>query len=98
MGVDLRGEEAHQVDDVDEAGAKLGNVLAQQLCGGQRLQGRDVAGAAEDDVGVLVTPIAGPLPAGGAGGGVGSRLLVGEVLQKDVELRVGPHLGSLDGP
>ena len=36
----------HQVDDVDDAHLQLGQVLAEQVDRGQRLERRDVAGAA----------------------------------------------------
>ena len=46
------GLEAHQVDDVHDADLELGEVLAQQLRGGERLERRHVAGAREHDVGL----------------------------------------------
>ena len=54
--------EAHQVDDVDEADLQLGQVLADQVDRGQRLEGRDVAGAGDDDVGLAALVVAGPVP------------------------------------
>ena len=59
-----RGRDRHQVDDVDDADAQLGHVLAQQRGGGDRLLRRHVADAGEHDVGVLAADrVARPLPA-----------------------------------
>ena len=38
--------EPHQVDDVDEPDLEVGQVLAEEVDGGQRLERRDVAGQA----------------------------------------------------
>ena len=47
----IAGLQRHQVDDVDDANSSSRAMLAQQIDGGQRFQGRDVAGAGHDDVG-----------------------------------------------
>ena len=56
------GLEAHQVDDVDDANLELGQVLAQDRGGGERLERRDVAAAAEHDVGLAAAVVRRPLP------------------------------------
>ena len=58
----LAREEAHQVNDVDYAHLELRRVLAQPLRRRHRLQGRDVAGAAEDDVGFFPSGRCKPTP------------------------------------
>ena len=54
--------QAHQVDDVDDAHAQLGELLAQHAHGGERLERRDVAGAGHDDVGIALARRGGPVP------------------------------------
>ena len=44
--------EAHEIDDVDDADAQVGQVLAQRGRGGEGLERRDVSAAGEDDVGL----------------------------------------------
>jgi hypothetical protein len=41
----------HQIDDVHDADPQLGQMLAQNRDGGERLERRHVAGARHDDVG-----------------------------------------------
>ena len=50
--------QAHQVDDVDDADREVGQVLAQERRGGERLERRDVAGAGEHDVGLRAVVVA----------------------------------------
>ena len=45
--------EPHQVDDVDDADPEVGQVLAEDRGRRQRLEGRDVAAAGENDVGII---------------------------------------------
>ena len=52
----------HEIDDVDHADFQIGQVLAQDRDGGQRLQGGDIAAAGHDDVGCDVLVVTGPLP------------------------------------
>ena len=63
LGVRLQ---AHQVDDVDDPDLQVRQVGAEQVGGGERLQGRDVAGAGEHDVGVSLpspsVPAQGQIP------------------------------------
>ena len=54
--------ELHQVDHVDDADLQVGDVLVQELDGGQRLERRHVAGAGHDDVGLAPLVVARPLP------------------------------------
>ena len=56
------GLEPHQVDDVDDAHAELGQVLAQERHRGQRLERRHVAAAGQDDVGLAAVVVRGPFP------------------------------------
>ena len=62
VGMLVGALQAHQVDDVDDAHLQLGQVLAQQRRGGQHLERRDVAGAAQHDVGLDAGVAAGPVP------------------------------------
>src|SRR5215207_661692 len=81
--VKLAGEERHQVYDVDDADLELWSVLAQPVRRSDGLQGRDVAGAGQHDVGLIAFGyIARPLPNGGAAGGV----LYGRVHIEPLEL------------
>ena len=59
----------HQVDDVDDAHAQVGQALAQDRRGGEDLDGRHVPGAGEDDVGIAVV-VARPVPDADAAGAV----------------------------
>ena len=72
----------HQVDDVDEADAQVGQPLAQDRRGGQRLERRDVAGAAEHDVGILAVVVARPLPDAEAARAVRDRLVHRQVVER----------------
>ena len=47
--------EAHQVDDVDDAHLQLGETIAQDRGGGERLERRHVAAAGEHDVGLAAS-------------------------------------------
>ena len=76
------GLQAHQVDDVDHAHAQLGQVLAQQRRGGDRLERRDVAGAGQHDVGLGAVVVARPLPDAEAAGAVRDRLVHRQVVQR----------------
>lgn len=64
----IPGLQCEEIDDVDGADLQLGNGLAQQIDGGERLHGRHVAGAGHDEIGqdggVL---IARPVPDADAG-------------------------------
>ena len=71
----LLGLEAHQVDDVDDADLELGQVLADQVDRGQRLERGDVAGAGDDDVGLAALVVAGPVPDPDAARAVEDRLV-----------------------
>ena len=59
----------HQVDHVDHPHLQVGQVLAQQVGGGEDLQRGHVAGAGEHHVGVAVV-VAGPVPDAQAAGAV----------------------------
>ena len=54
--------EAHEVDDVDDPDLQVGQVLAQDVHRGQRLERRDVAGAGHDDVRLDALVVAGEVP------------------------------------
>ena len=56
------GLEPHQVDDVDDPDLEVGQVLAQEVDGRQRLERRDVAGAGHHDVGLAALVVARPVP------------------------------------
>src|SRR5215212_2483524 len=74
--VDLAWEEGHQVHDVDDADLEFGGAIAQPVRGRHGLQGGDVAGTAENDVGLFsFGHVGSPLPHGGACGGVSYRRL-----------------------
>ena len=78
----VRRVERHQVDDVDDPHAQLRDVLAQQRGRGQRLHGRDVAGAGQHDVGLVAAGLgAGPVPDRGAARAVVARRVDVEALQ-----------------
>ena len=55
------GLQPHQVDDVDDAHLQVGQLAAQDVDGGERLERRDVAAAGHDHVRVAVV-VRGPLP------------------------------------
>ena len=70
---------AHQVDDVDEPHLQVGQVLAQQVDGRERLQSGNIARRRNDDVGILAERlVAGPLPDPQAARAVRNRLVHGE--------------------
>ena len=58
----LAREEAHQIDHIDEAGLQFRNCAPATMRGGQHLQGRDIARAAENDIGLAAIFVAGPIP------------------------------------
>ena len=57
----------HQIDHVDDTDADVGDIRAQERHGGERLQGRHIAGTGHDHVGIAGI-VAGPLPDARAGG------------------------------
>ena len=57
-----RGLKAHQVDDVHDAYLQLGQLLAQDRDGGQRLERRHVARARHHDVRLAALVVRRPLP------------------------------------
>ena len=69
-GCSLVGLQLHQVDDVDDADLELGQVLAQDGHGRQRLQRRHVAGAGHHHVRLAPASLLGPLPDADARGAV----------------------------
>src|SRR5258708_6230657 len=62
VGMLALGLEAHEVDDVDHAHLQVRQVPADEVGGGQRLEGRDVAAAGQDHVGLPVVVVARPVP------------------------------------
>ena len=72
----------HQVDDVDDPHLQLGQVLAQERGGGERLERRDVAAAAEDDVGLAALVVRGPLPDPEPARAVDDRVVHREVVER----------------
>ena len=58
----------HQVHDIDDADFQIGQMLAQDGDGGERLQRGHVATAGHDDIGFGAGVAAGPLPDADAGG------------------------------
>ena len=74
--------QAHQVDDVDEPDLEFGQMGAQQIHRGQRLEGRDVAGRGEYHVGIAAEHLAArPLPDAHAAGAVCDRLFHGQEIR-----------------
>jgi hypothetical protein len=82
VGVLALGLEAHQVDDVDDAHLQLRQPFAQDRGRRQRLECRYVATAGEDNVGLLVTVVGGPLPDPDSPRAVEDRLLHGQELER----------------
>src|SRR5215211_1771594 len=83
--VELAREERHEVNHVDDAHLEPGRVPAQPLGRRHGLQGGDVAGAAENDVGLFPFGYVGcPLPDGGARGSVRYRCLHVQPLQLEL--------------
>ena len=83
----------HQVDDVDHADFQLGQMLAQDGHGGERLQRGHVAAAGHDHVGRDALVVAGPLPDADAlgavlDGGVHRQPLRRRVLARDHDVDV----------
>src|SRR6185436_5998052 len=72
--------QAHQVHHVDDAYREFGQVLVEQVGGGEYLQGRYVAGAGQHHVGVLDCGT-GPVPDPDAGPTVPDRLVDAEPLR-----------------
>jgi hypothetical protein len=70
------GQQAHEVDHVDDPDPELGQLGAQDRGGRQGLQGQDVTGAGEHHIGEGVGPAlrAGPLPDPGPAGAVQGRV------------------------
>ena len=58
-----------EVDDVDDAHAQIGRLVAQEDDGGESFERGHVAGAGHDDFGIAVV-VRGPLPDAEAGGAV----------------------------
>lgn len=81
VGVVIVVDELEQVDNVDAADLELGEVLQQQVNGGERLAGRNVAAAGHDQVGLLAGVGAELRPDADALGAVLDCLFHGEVLQ-----------------
>ena len=77
LGCGLQGHEVHDVDDAD---AQVGNALAQQAYGGQSLHGGHVAAAGHDHFRAAFV-VRGPLPDAEARGAVGDRFVDGEPLR-----------------
>ena len=74
------GLQPHQVDDVDHAHLQLGQLTPDQVDGGQRLEGGDVAAAAHDDIRVALV-VRGPLPDPDPARAVQDRVVDREVVQ-----------------
>jgi len=74
--------QAHQVDDVDDPHFQVGQALAQQCRGGERLQRRDVAAARKHDVGLGAGVVRGPLPDPDPARAVDDRVVHREVVQR----------------
>ena len=79
-GCSVVGLEPHQVDDVDDADPQVGQVLAEDVDRGERLQRRDVAGAGHHDVRLAVV-VARPVPDADAARAVEDRLVHRQVVQ-----------------
>ncbi len=75
VGVLGGGLQPHEVDDVDHPHLQVGQVAAQQVGGGQGLQGRHVAGAGQHHVGFASLVGAGPRQDAEAPGAVRHRVL-----------------------
>ena len=72
--------EAHEVDDVDEPDPQVGQLLAEEVDRGERLERRDVAAAGDDDVRLAVV-VAGPVPDPEAARAVEDRLVHRQVVE-----------------
>ena len=72
----------HQVDDVDDPHLQLGQALAQERRGGDGLQRRNVPGAGEHDVRLVVALVRGPLPDADPARAVGDRLVHRQVVER----------------
>ncbi len=62
MRMDVARLQRHQVDDIDDADLQLGQVLAQESDGRQRLERRHIARAGHDHIRFAAAIVAGPLP------------------------------------
>src|SRR2546423_248382 len=74
--------EAHEVDDIDDAHLQVGEPLAQDRDGGQRLQRRNVAAAREDDVRLGAVVVRRPVPDADSARAMDDRVVHREVLQR----------------
>ena len=74
--------EAHQVDDVHDAHLQLGEVLAQDRGGRERLERRHVAAAGEHDVGAVLVVVRRPLPDADAARAVHDRVVHRQVVER----------------
>ena len=61
-GLSVSGSQLHQIDDVDHPDLQVGQMLAKDRNGGQRLQRGDVAAARHHHVRLAALIVAGPLP------------------------------------
>ena len=82
--------QSHQVYDVDEPHLEIRNVLAQQIRGGQCLQGRHIAGGGQHDIGVAAVLLGTrPLPDAQSAGAMCHRLIHRQEIR--VRLLAGDH-------
>ena len=102
MGMKEGRIECHQVNDVDDADLQRGQVLAEQIHRGERLQRGHIAAAGHDDVGLVALIVAGPLPDADAGramldGLVHRQPLRSRLLAGDDEVDVVPAAEAMVG-
>jgi hypothetical protein len=76
------GLQAHQVDDVDDAHAQLGQMRPQQRRGRDDLERRNVPGAGQHDVGLPALVGRGPRPDPRAARAVGDCLVHAQVVER----------------
>src|SRR5713226_10223875 len=76
------GLQAHQVNHVDEPNLEVGELRQQQVDGGERLEGRNVAGTGHDHVGLDAAVGRRPFPDADAGGAVAHGGVHVQVLQR----------------
>jgi hypothetical protein len=72
------GLETHEVDDVHDPDGHVGEMAPEQVGGGQRLDGGDIAGAGQDHVGLTGLIGGRPLPDARPPGAVQYRLVDGQ--------------------
>ncbi len=78
----VRRQQPRHLDDVHHPHRQIGQLAAQQIGGGQRLLGGDVAGAGQHHVRVAAAVLrARPVPGPGAAGAVGAGLVEGEPVE-----------------